>query len=238
MIISKNEFIKLFASYNISVSDEQYEKFLTYSDYLVEYNKVCNLTAILDPQGITIKHFLDSILPFQYLEIPQCAKIIDVGTGAGFPSVPLKIMNSEYNITLLDSLNKRVKFLSSLCERLQFKDIVAVHGRAEEKGKDDEFREKYDIATARAVASLPQLCEYCIPFVKVGGFFVALKGSAGEKELTISKNAVETLGGEIHDCIEYTLPGGDKRTLIVIKKISQTPSKYPRNKGQMTKKPL
>ena len=166
------------------------------------------------------------------------AKIIDVGTGAGFPSVPLKIMNPDLKVTLLDSLNKRITFLKSLCEKLSLDEVDSVHGRAEEMGRTAQFREQYDIATARAVASLPELCEYCLPFVKVGGVFVALKGSAGEKELTISQKAVETLGGKIADCKPYTLPGGDKRTLIAIKKISQTPSKYPRNKGQMTKKPL
>lgn len=238
MVIEKSEFIKLFSDYNINITDEQFEKFLIYSDYLVEYNKVCNLTAILDPQGITVKHFLDSLLPFNDLEICENASIIDVGSGAGFPSVPLKIMKPHLCITMLDSLNKRVNFLNSLCEKLSFDNAVSVHGRAEEIGRTAEFREKFDISTARAVASLPELCEYCLPFVKVGGIFVALKGSAGEEELTISKKAVETLGGKVSTCKSYTLPSGDKRTLIVIKKISQTPPKYPRNKGQMTKKPL
>lgn len=238
VLIQKSEFIKLFADYNINITDEQFEKFSTYSDYLVEYNKVCNLTAILDPEGITIKHFLDSLLPFINLKIFENASIIDVGTGAGFPSVPLKIMNSSLDITLLDSLNKRITFLNSLCEKLELEKITAVHGRAEEKGREEQYREKFDFATARAVASLPELCEYCLPFVKIGGSFVALKGAAGEKELTLSQKAVKTLGGKIAQCKLYTLPSGDKRTLIVIKKISQTPPKYPRNKGQMTKKPL
>ena len=141
MIIEKNEFIRLFSDYDIDVTSEQYEKFLTYSDYLVEYNKVCNLTAILDSEGITIKHFLDSILPFSKLEFSKNASIIDVGTGAGFPSVPLKIMNSSLNVTLLDSLNKRVNFLNSLCQKLSLEDVVTVHGRAEELGKSADFRE-------------------------------------------------------------------------------------------------
>lgn len=238
MVIPKSEFIKLFADYSINVTDEQFEKFSTYSDYLVEYNRVCNLTAILDPIGITVKHFLDSVLPFIDLKIIDNASIIDVGTGAGFPSVPLKIMNPNLCITMLDSLNKRIKFLNSLCEKLSLENIISVHGRAEEFGRNEQFREKFDIATARAVASLPELCEYCLPFVKVGGSFVALKGSSGKEELTISKRAVQILGGEIIECKDYTLPGGDMRTLIVVKKISQTPPKYPRNKGQMTKKPL
>ena len=188
MVIERSQFINLFSDYDIKITDEQYEMFSTYSDYLVEYNKVCNLTAILDPKGITIKHFLDSLLPFKDIDIIKNAKIIDVGTGAGFPSVPLKIMNPDLKVTLLDSLNKRITFLKSLCEKLSLDEVDSVHGRAEEMGRTAQFREQYDIATARAVASLPELCEYCLPFVKVGGVFVALKGSAGEKELTISQD--------------------------------------------------
>ncbi len=238
MLIEKDKFLKLFSDNNIHISDFEYEKFSTYSDYLVEYNKVCNLTAITDPEGISVKHFLDSVIPFKSVAINGDESIIDVGTGAGFPSVPLKIMNSDINLTLLDSLNKRIKFLTNLCEKLGISDTVCVHGRAEELGREPLYREKFDIATARAVASLPELCEYCLPFVKVGGKFVALKGSNAEEELTLSEKAVETLGGKIDLCKEYSLPNGDGRTLIVIKKISHTPPKYPRNKGQMTKKPL
>ena len=237
MIIEKNKFIDLFSSAGITVSDEQYQKFLIYSDMLVDWNNKCNLTAILDPEGITIKHFYDSIFPFMNIEIPQNAKLIDVGTGAGFPSVPLALMKIDLKLTLLDSLNKRINFLSDLTNTLDI-NAECVHGRAEEFGQKADFREKFDIATARAVASLPELCEYCLPFVKVGGYFVSLKGSNGLEEFSSSYNAISTLGGEIVEKKSYTLPNNDGRTLVVIKKISHTPTKYPRNKGQMTKKPL
>ncbi len=237
MIIEKNKFIDLFSSGGISVSDEQYDKFLIYSDMLVEWNNKCNLTAILDPEGITIKHFYDSVFPFMNIDIPQNAKLIDVGTGAGFPSVPLAIMRNDLKLTLLDSLNKRINFLSELTDTLEVK-AECIHGRAEEFGQKADYREKFDIATARAVASLPELCEYCLPFVKVGGYFVSLKGSNGLEELNNSYNAISTLGGDVVEKRNYTLPNDDGRTLVVIKKISHTPTKYPRNKGQMTKKPL
>lgn len=237
MIIEKNKFIDLFSSHGMTITDEQYDKFLAYSNMLVEWNNKCNLTAILDPEGITIKHFYDSIFPFMALDIPQNAKIIDVGTGAGFPSVPLAIMRNDLKLTLLDSLNKRINFLCELTDTLEV-NAECVHGRAEEFGQKADFRDKFDIATARAVASLPELCEYCLPFVKVGGYFVSLKGSNGLEELMNSHNAISTLGGEVVEKNSYTLPNNDGRTLVVIKKISHTPTKYPRNKGQMTKKPL
>lgn len=238
MIIPKNDFIKLFSDYGFDISDKQYNQFLIYSDFLVEYNKVCNLTAITDAEGITVKHFLDSVLPFREINLKGNESIIDVGTGAGFPSMPLKIIYPDLKITMLDALNKRVKFLTELANNVESSDALAVHGRAEETGRNENYREKYDIATARAVASLHELCEYCLPFVKVGGYFIALKGSSGKEELKDSYKAIQVLGGKEEKTVEYTLPNGDRRTLIVIKKISHTLAKYPRNKGQMTKKPL
>lgn len=237
MLIEKSSFIEMFKSNGLDISDEQYEKFLTYSDMLVEWNNKCNLTAILDPDGISVKHFFDSVYPFTFLDIPENAKIIDVGTGAGFPSVPLKIVREDLKLTLLDSLNKRINFLNELSSSLNA-GAVCIHGRAEEAGQNSEFREKFDIATARAVASLPVLCEYCLPFVKIGGIFVSLRGSNGLEEVESAKSAISILGGEISEMKSYSLPNGDGRTLVVIKKISHTPAKYPRNKGQMTKKPL
>ena len=237
MLIEKSAFIEMFKSNEIDITDKQYEKFLTYSDMLVDWNNKCNLTAILDPEGISIKHFFDSVYPFNLVKIPDNASIIDVGTGAGFPSVPLKIMRDDLKLTLLDSLNKRINFLNELSDKLKV-TAVCIHGRAEEDGQKAEFREKYDIATARAVAPLSDLCEYCLPFVKVGGIFVSLKGSNGLEEVESAKNAISILGGEISVMKSYSLPNGDGRTLVVIKKISHTPLKYPRNKGQMTKKPL
>lgn len=237
MIIEKSNFIKLFSQSQLTVTDEQYQRLYEYSELLVEWNKKVNLTAILSPEDISQKHFLDSVLPFSLFNIKKDAKLIDIGTGAGFPSCPLKIFREDIQITLLDSLNKRIKFLETLSDELNL-HAECIHGRAEEVAHKENHREKYDIATARAVASLPMLCEYCLPFVKIGGYFIALKGKNIEEEVSSSKNAIKVLGGKIDKIIDYSLPNGDSRVLIAIKKISQTAIKYPRNKGQMTKKPL
>lgn len=237
MIIEKSKLTEIFSQAHLSVSDEQYERLYQYSEMLVDWNKKVNLTAILSPADISQKHFLDSILPFSLFEIKKGARLIDVGTGAGFPSCPLKIFRDDIKITLLDSLNKRIKFLHALSDELSL-NAECIHGRAEELGHKENYREHFDIATARAVAALPMLCEYCLPFVKVGGYFVALKGGNSEEEISDAENAVKVLGGKVDKIIDYSLPNGDKRALIAIKKISQTASKYPRNKGQMTKKPL
>lgn len=233
----KQNFISLFKSAGIAVSDEQFLRFDSYAEQLVSYNERVNLTALTSPEDIAEKHFLDSILPFYHFVIKNGASIIDVGTGAGFPSCPLKIMRSDIDATLLDSLLKRVNFLTQLSDDLGF-GAKCIHGRAEELSRDTKYRERYDIATARAVAALPVLCEYCLPFVKEGGYFLSLKGSRGEQEAKEAYTAIRTLGGRLEEVYGYCLPSGDARTLIVVKKISQTPSKYPRNKGQMTKKPL
>lgn len=235
MILSKSETDKIFGKYGLSLSDKQYERLDKYAELLVEWNEKINLTAITDPEGITVKHFFDSIYPFTLFELPQNSSIIDVGTGAGFPSCPLKIYRGDLKITLLDSLNKRINFLGQLSEHIGL-GADCIHGRAEELGKNPQYREKFDCATARAVANLTELCEYCLPFVKVGGYFAALKGSGGEEELKDAKSAIKTLGGKVEDTFEYRLPMGDGRTLILIKKIENTPEKYPRNKGKMNKK--
>lgn len=237
MIIEKSKFNELFNKVQLSVNDEQYDKLYKYSEILIEWNKKVNLTAILSPEDISQKHFLDSLLPFSLFNVKNGATIIDVGTGAGFPSCPLKILRDDIQITLLDSLNKRIKFLEALSDELSL-DAECIHGRAEELAHNKDYREHFDIATARAVAALPMLCEYCLPFVKVGGYFLALKGGNNEEEIESSKKAIKVLGGKIDRIVDYSLPNGDKRALITIKKISQTASKYPRNKGQITKKPL
>lgn len=237
MLISKSDTDKLFGEYAISVSEEQYARLLAYSDMLVEWNEKINLTAITDPEGIALKHFFDSVYPFTLFKPEQNASLIDVGTGAGFPSCPLKIFREDIKLTLLDSLNKRIKFLSELSDKLDL-SADCIHGRAEELGRKPEYRERFDIATARAVANLSALCEYCLPFVRVGGAFAALKGSDGAKELENARNAIKILGGKVELCREYSLPNGDMRCLIVIRKIKETPEKYPRNKGQMVRKPL
>lgn len=237
MIIEKSKFKDLFSSMEIPVSDKQYDKLYKYAEMLIEWSKMVNLTAILSPEDISQKHFLDSVLPFYLFNVKKDAKIIDVGTGAGFPSCPLKIFRDDIKVTLLDSLNKRINFLKTLSDELDL-NAECIHGRAEELAHKENYREQFDIATARAVASLPMLCEYCLPFVKKGGYFIALKGGNSDDEIGASKSAIKELGGKIDKIIDYSLPNGDKRVLIAIKKISQTASKYPRNKGQITKKPL
>lgn len=237
MLINQDDFRKLFALGNITVTQEQYDALEKYSRLLVLWNEKINLTAITDPEGIALKHFFDSVYPFTLTDIPDNASVIDVGTGAGFPSCPLKIFKPDLNLTLLDSLNKRIRFLQEVSNSLGL-DAQCIHGRAEDMGKDAQYREKYDIACARAVANLSELCEYCLPFVKVGGKFLALKGANGNEELENAENSINTLGGKLELKKDYSLPNGDKRILIVIKKVSPTPEKYPRNKGLIKKRKL
>ncbi|NLZ46744.1 MAG: 16S rRNA (guanine(527)-N(7))-methyltransferase RsmG [Clostridiales bacterium] len=242
-MIDKIYLKELFKHIEITLNENQLESFDKYAKLLVEWNEKINLTAITEPKEVCEKHFLDSVMPFALIKGGLGTNefmnktIIDVGTGAGFPSCPLKIVDESLNLTLLDSLNKRIKFLESISNELLLK-ATCIHGRAEELGNKSEYREKFDIATARAVANLSDLCEYCLPLVKKGGYFIALKGSAGTEEANKAKSAIKTLGGMIQEIKEYTLPNGDGRTVIVIKKVSATPAKYPRNKGQMKKKPL
>lgn len=229
------KFAELFSAEGFEISEKQYGKFYAYAETLVEWNKKMNLTGITDPEGIAVKHFLDSILPIKFLELPQESKIIDVGTGAGFPGAPIKIYRPDVKLTLLDSLNKRINFLAEVCKVSEL-DAELVHARAEEGGRDTKHREKYNAVFARAVAAMPVLSEYCLPYVKVGGFFAAMKGP--NENYRDGKNAVKLLGGEIEDIKEYELPSGDKRVLITVRKISPTAEKYPRNSGQISKKPL
>lgn len=223
-----------FQSFGLELTEELYRKLDIYAEFLVEYNNNVNLTAITDPEGILIKHFIDSILLDSYASIPQNAKLIDVGTGAGFPSVPLKLYRNDISITLLDSLNKRIAFLEQLCDRLEI-TAEFIHGRAEDFSKMSEYREKFDISCARAVANMALLSELCIPFVKVGGSFLSMKGP--NEDISSGENAVKLLGGEITDVIDYQLYD-DRRRVVTVKKISQTPTKYPRNSAQIKKKTL
>ena len=224
----------VFARYGLELTKAQYEKFDKYADFLVEYNKNVNLTAITEPSEILIKHFLDSVMILKFVDIPRNSSMIDVGTGAGFPSIPLKIMRPDIQITLLDSLNKRIVFLQQLCEILEF-DAEFIHGRAENYSKLSEYREKFDFSCARAVADLGLLSELCIPFVKVGGSFLSMKGPT--ENIENGKNAVSMLGGEISAVHQYLLEN-DERRIVEVRKISQTPTKYPRNSAQIQKKPL
>ncbi len=235
MLPEYENFRKLFLDEGFDVTNEQYRKLDIYAETLVEWNTKMNLTGITDPEGIAVKHFLDSILSLKFMDIPENASLIDVGTGAGFPGVPLKIYCSDIRLTLLDSLNKRINFLVDACKASDV-TVECVHGRAEELGKDTKYREKYDIAVARAVAAMPVLAEYCLPFVKIGGIFAALKGP--NENYRDGENAVKLLGGEIGEVKEYKLPNGDQRVLIVVNKIRRTADKYPRNGGQISKKPL
>lgn len=223
-----------FEQYGLTLDHSTYNKLDNYAQYLVSYNENVNLTAITQPDEILIKHFIDSILLCKYANIPQYASIIDVGTGAGFPSVPLKLYRPDISITLLDSLNKRIVFLQNLCEMLEI-EAEFIHGRAEDYGEKTEYREKFDVSCARAVANMSLLSELCLPFVKVGGQFLSMKGPS--EDISAGMNAVKLLGGELKDDIAYGLEA-DERRIIIIDKISQTSPKYPRNSSQIKKKLL
>ena len=224
-----NEFNKC----KIKLSGEQAEKFVKLYEFLVEYNQNVNLTAITDFEEVVIKHFVDSVLPFTMVNIKENSSFIDVGTGAGFPSIPLMIVRPDLKGTLLEALNKRCVFLEQACELVGVKATV-VHGRAEDYAK--EKRESFDFATARAVAAMPVLSEYCMPYVKVGGKFIALKSV--NEEIEQSERAIKILGGKKAEVKDYTITNGDNRRLFVIEKISHTPTKYPRNTSMIKKKPL
>lgn len=235
-LIGYEQFAELFAKGGMEVGEEMYRRFERYADLLVEWNEKINLTAITDPEGIAEKHFYDSVYPFVLAE-GGFGSMIDVGTGAGFPSVPLMIWQGGFRLTMLDSLNKRINFLNTVADELGL-EAECIHGRAEEAGRKAELREQFDAATARAVANLRDLSEYCLPFVKVGGCFYALKGRDGEAELKEAGSAVKILGGEVADVKSYSLPSGDSRVLIVIRKVKPMDRKFPRNAGQMKKNPL
>lgn len=222
----------------ISLTDSQIEQFEIYMNFLLEYNEHTNLTAITDPEDIMIKHFLDSIILSKFIDIPQNAKLVDVGTGAGFPGVPLKIANEGINLTLIDSLNKRIVFLNELMNKLNVSANI-FHGRAEELSHNSKFRERFDIAVSRAVAPLSILCEYCLPYTKVGGYLVALKGANFQEEVDKSRDAVKILGGKIEKIETFNLPKNKGlRSVVIIKKTSNTNKKYPRSNSQISKKPL
>lgn len=223
-----------FKKYGLELTENVYDKLKIYSDFLIEYNNYVNLTAITDPTDILYKHFIDSILLVKYGGISGKISLIDVGTGAGFPSVPLKIFMPEIKITLLDSLNKRIEFLKKLCDKLEI-EAEFIHGRAEDFSKMTKYREKFDISRARAVANLSTLSEFCLPFVSVGGSFIAMKGPS--EDLSDASGAIEILGGIVSRETNYVLENENRR-IIQIKKISHTPTKYPRNSSQIKKKPL
>jgi len=222
--------------YGVHLDEEKVNIFFKYAELLKEWNEKINLTSIDEDRDIIIKHFIDSlsIVPF----LKHCGSMIDVGTGAGFPGIPVKIALNNINVVLLDSLEKRIKFLDTVISETGITGIRAVHGRAEDFGKIDDYREKFDVSVARAVANLPVLLEYCLPFVKVGGAFIAMKGSNIE-EIDKSKKALDILGGEIEKVESFSLPFDDiSRNIIIIKKLRHTPTKYPRKAGKPSKDPL
>lgn len=224
----------LFTEYGLELSEEQYEKLDIYAEFLVEYNEKVNLTAITEPDEILKKHFIDSVLMLKFVDIPRDSSMIDVGTGAGFPSVPIAVFRPDIKLTLLDSLNKRTIFLEKLCEKLGVKAEI-IHGRAEEVSKNEKYREHFDVACARAVANMAVLSEFCLPFVKVGGNFIAMKGP--NENIEASEKAVKILGGKLAAQIDYEL-FDEQRKIVVAEKISQTATKYPRNSGKIKKNPL
>jgi 16S rRNA (guanine527-N7)-methyltransferase len=231
--------VEVAQEYDITLTAEQVEKFTNYFELLVEWNENVNLTAITEPKDVAVKHMIDSLSCYDEEIFKTGATIIDVGTGAGFPGLPLKIFRPDLKLTLFDSLNKRIKFLQAVGEKLEINDIEFVHSRAEDGGKSKQHREQYDIAVSRAVAKLDVLCEWCLPFVAVGGFFVALKGSKYSEEITEATGALQRLGGEIIKIQKVKLPGlDDVRAIIYIKKVKRTPAAYPRRPGTAEKNPL
>lgn len=221
----------------MNINENQAKLFSKYMDLLLEWNEKINLTAITEKDEIILKHFIDSLTISKYIEKNQ--RLIDVGTGAGFPGIPLKIVKPDLNITLLDSLNKRVNFLNEVVQKLKFEKIEAIHGRAEELGRNKKYRESFDIATSRAVANLSTLLEYLMPFVKVGGICICMKGPNIEIELKEAKKAIDELGGKIDKIDKFCLPDTDiERNIIIIKKISKIKDKYPRKVGIPAKSPI
>lgn len=223
--------------YNINLNSEKEDKFQVYLNMLIEWNKKMNLTAIKEPQEIVIKHFLDSAILIDAVDFKEKDKIIDIGTGAGFPGVPLKIMMDYIDLTLLDSLNKRLIFLKELNKKLNI-DAKLIHIRAEEGARKAEYREKFDKAVSRAVSSLNILSEYCLPYVKVGGKFLAMKGPNAQKEVEKAYKAIEELGGRIKEIKNYTLYGNNTRNIVIIEKIKKISEIYPRSSSKILKKPL
>ena len=233
----KNKMIELSKKINVQLNDEQIKKYFDYMALLLDWNEKINLTAITEVDDVILKHFVDSMTVLKYIENEK--SIIDVGTGAGFPGIPIAIMKKDVKITLLDSLNKRINFLNEVCRELKLNNVDTIHGRAEEIGKNKEHREKYDIAVSRAVANMSTLSEYLLPLVKIGGKCICMKGSEIEQELEQAKFAIKELGGKIEKVEKFTLPDSDmERNIIIIKKIKETSNKYPRKAGMPSKVPI
>ena len=233
----KNKLSKLLQEINIEIKEEEVNKFYNYMNLLLEWNEKINLTAITEQEDIILKHFVDSLTIYKLIE--ENKSIIDIGTGAGFPGIPIAILKNKNKFTLVDSLNKRINFLNEIKESLSLENITNIHARAEEFGQNKKYREKFDIAVSRAVANLSILVEYLLPVVKLGGKVICMKGSNVEDEIKEAEYAISTLGGKVVLKDEFYLPQSDiKRNIIVIEKIKNTPSKYPRKAGTPSKEPL
>lgn len=234
----KNLLQNYIKDYKITLTENQYEQFQKYFELLVEWNKKMNLTAITDESGVALKHFADSLSLLNFVDIPQNSSLADVGTGAGFPGVVLKIARPDIKLTLIDSLNKRLVFLGEVCAQLGI-EAELIHSRAEDGARDEKLRESFDFAVSRAVARMNVLSEYCLPYVKVGGAFCAMKGAQANEEFKESLNAINTLGGKLEKKYFFELPeNGGERAIAVVRKVKNTPQKYPRQSGKIKAKAL
>lgn len=232
-------FKKVLSQWNLELTEQKEKQFGIFYDLLIEKNKVMNLTAITEFDEVIVKHFLDSISLCNYFDLTKALKVIDLGTGAGFPGIPLKIMFPNLKMTLADSLNKRILFLNEVIDQLKLSEINTVHGRAEDLASEMNYRETYDLCVSRAVANLSTLSEYCLPFVKMNGTFISYKSGEVEQEVAASKNAMFLLGGKVQDVIQFQLADSENsRSFVIINKIKKTPRTYPRKAGTPTKNPL
>lgn len=237
--MQKDIFIKALDIMGLEYNEDSYTKFELYTDYMLKYNQNVNLTAITDRDEIYIKHYLDSISILRYFDIKQSSNIIDIGSGAGFPSIPVKILRQDLNMTLVDSLLKRITFLDNLIQKLELEKIFTIHSRAEELARDTNHRASYDICLSRAVANMSTLSEYCTPFMKKGGYLLCLKGQNVDEEIKNSQNAIKKLNCKIIDKIKVNLPYSDlNHNIVIVEKIGDTPKAYPRKSGTPSKNPL
>ena len=237
--MSNRRFDQELETLGIRLTDVQKRQFDRYYELLIEWNRVMNLTGITEYDEVNLKHFTDSLTIVRIEDMENVSTLIDVGTGAGFPGIPIKIAFPYIKVTLLDSLNKRIKFLDQVVEELDLEDVVTLHGRAEDYAKKEEYREQFDLCASRAVANLSTLSEYCLPFIKKGGCFVSYKSADSDEEIQQSEKALDILGGKIEKVDKFVLPGSDMgRALVMIEKVKNTPRKYPRKAGVPSKEPL
>lgn len=234
-----DQFVKDLNVFGISLTQKQLGQFLDYYEMLIQWNEKINLTAITEYEDVMKKHFVDSVSLVMACDLKKDLSVIDVGTGAGFPGLALKIVFPDLQVTLLDSLNKRIRFLDEVISELGLHGVSAIHGRAEEYAKEDMFRESFDLCVSRAVANLSTLSEYCLPFVRINGFFISYKSEKVLEELAGADHAISLLGGKVEDQVEFVLPNSDiRRNFVIIKKFRETPLKYPRKAGLPSKEPL